>query len=138
MLLTLHIIVVILAAISVFLADRTALQWLRGKREVNDPSLIRSHHVRVSILLGLLLLTGGMLYAEAPIAFLSYPLFDAKMGVVLALILNSAAVGNMGTLSTKRSFASLTTVERYKVYVVGAVSSLGWIAAPILGILLAN
>ena len=132
-----HVAAIIVTVLCVLYSDEQGLRWMLGKKEVLNAKKIAVLHVLVSIGLALIILTGGLKAMTALAYYLSNPLFIAKMGFVLVLVVNGFFIGTLSTLATTRSFASLSTKERLPLLASGAASVLGWGGAILLGLLLA-
>lgn len=136
MILTLHITAVILTGLLVLYADEQALMWMLGRQQVLAADRIKFLHNAIAIGLGLLIVTGALMYAQAAASYLSSPTFVVKMVAVGALILNAGAITTLSSIATTRSFTSLSLRERMPLFISGAVSATGWITAIVCGLLL--
>lgn len=134
---TLHLIIASVTGLMVLYADEQAAAWVFGKRELFHPGTFRFLHQAVSIGLALLLITGGIMYSQSAPAYLSLPIFDVKMVTVFALILNTYSINRFSQVALMRPFASLSTRERFPLYISGAISLLGWGTAFACGLLIA-
>lgn len=136
MLTTVHLGVVFATIFAVLYSDEQAFLWLLGKKERLSAETVRFLHAVVSMGLGLLIITGGLLYMRAPEAYLSNPTFLVKMAAVAALIINTYVIERLSPLAISRSYASLSDTERRTLFVSGAVSVAGWSTAILCGYLL--
>lgn len=134
---TVHLVIAIGTGLLVLYADEQAFLWVLGKRALMDEKRVRVLHHAVTSGLALLLLTGGYMYAQAAPAYLSIPTFVVKMATVLALILNTYAIGRFSSVALTRPFASLSHAERLPLFITGAISFLGWVTAFVCGLLIA-
>lgn len=136
MLLDLHFVVVLATISGVFFSDSLALLWVLGKKERLDAPMIETAHTVVTSGLALIILTGGLLYARAPDAYLTDTTFIVKMGAVAALIVNTYFIGRFAPLAIDGPFARLRTEVRAKLFISGGVSVAGWATAAFCGYLL--
>lgn len=137
MLKTIHLAVVFITIFAVLYSDEQALSWLLGKKERLSAETVRTLHAIVSIGLGLLIITGGLLYMRAPSAYLSSPTFLVKMAAIIALIINTYVIERLSPLALSRSYASLSDAQRRSLFISGAVSVAGWATTVLCGYLLA-
>jgi len=130
---TLHFSAVIFSLAVLVIADVQAFLWLIGKKEVLNARLIKALH----ILMWIGLLVTATLGASLAYPILSYllvhPPFLLKMMFVGTLITNAFLIGAHYTIATERSFASLSSKERIPLFVSGALSTLGWVGAFVIG-----
>lgn len=131
-----HVAFVIATALIVLYSDEQGLLWLLGKKQTLSKRVVHTLHVLVSIGLGGILLTGGLMFIDRAEYLLAQPLFMAKMAFVAALAVNAFFIGSLSATAAEKSFAQLTTSERYRVLISGAVSIIGWVGAVICGLLL--
>lgn len=133
---TLHVIAVFGSLIAVLYADYHGGRWFRGKVETLAQATVDRMHAAVSVGLAALLLTGGLMFIDRASYLLSQPVFIAKMGFVLALVINGFFIGRISRLATSSSFAALSPSQKRTVFISGAVSAIGWLGAISLGIIL--
>jgi hypothetical protein len=69
---------------------------------------------------------------------LSQTAFLVKMCFVAALVINGFLIGSVSRLASEKAFAELSSSERRRVFVSGAVSTIGWIGAVACGIILSE
>lgn len=133
MLITLHLSIVIATLLVVLYSDEQALMWVLGKKETLSAQSVHLLHNIVTIGLGLIIITGGLLYIQAPAAYLSDTTFLVKMAAVAALIVNTYVIDRLSPIALSRSYASLSKAERIPLLISGAVSVAGWITALVCG-----
>lgn len=133
---TLHLLIAGVTGLTVLYADEQAAVWFLGKRDYFHPGTMRFLHHAVSGGLALLIITGGILYYQAPPAYLSLGSFDIKMVLVFALILNTYAINRFSNVALTRPFSSLSRAERIPLYISGGISAFGWATTFILGLLI--
>jgi hypothetical protein len=138
MLATVHLIIASTTGLLVLYSDHEAYKWFSGKVDTMLANRIKVIHRTVSFGLALLLITGGLLYAQAAPAYLSLPVFIVKMSMVLALIVNSYFIERLSTVACERNFKSLSHPERIPLLVCGAISLACWATAFICGLAIAN
>lgn len=132
--LSVHILSLLFAFATIFVADKDALAWMRGKKTTLNARRVRILHW--CTWLALLGLTGSgivMLYPTAGY-LLSQPLFVMKMLFVVVLYINAILIGRFSHIAVERPFASLTADERIKLILSGAISSVSWLGAAILAL----
>ncbi|MDB4991905.1 MAG: hypothetical protein JWL75_150 [Parcubacteria group bacterium] len=136
MLVTIHFIIAIAAALLVLYSDEQVFFWVLGKTKMIAPARVRFMHRSVTTGLTLLLITGGLLYSSAPEAFLSTSTFVVKMVTIFALIINTYFIDRFSGIAVTRTFASLSHAERIPLFITGAVSFAGWVTALTCGLLI--
>ena len=83
-----------------------------------------------------MIITGLFLFYPMREFLLSRPQFYIKMGFVLALCINSVAIGYFSKIPTKKTFASLSNKEKLPLFISGALSTISWIGAALAGLYL--
>jgi hypothetical protein len=136
MLLDLHLALVIATICGVLYADEQGLAWFLGRRRTLDARIVGWLHDGVAAGLGLLIATGGLLYMNAPRAYLTDATFLVKMGAVAALIANTYFIARLSPIAFAKPYAETTRGERLKLLASGGVSAAGWGAAVLCGYLL--
>ena len=131
-----HIFAICITGLVVLYSDEQGLRWMLGKVEVLNARRIAFLHGVVSIGLPLVILTGGLMAVPALDYYLQNPVFIVKMGFVGVLIVNGLYIGKVASLASTRSFASLTSHERFPLFISGTFSVLGWAGAILGGLLL--
>lgn len=131
-----HVIFVVLSILIVLYSDEQGLMWMLGKKQTLPKKRVEVLHALVSIGLGGILLTGGLMFLDRAEYLLSQPVFIAKMIFVAALVVNAFFIGSISRIATEKPYARLSTAERYRVLISGAVSVTGWIGAGVCGLLL--
>lgn len=132
----LHLAFVVLSLLIVLYSDEQGLRWFLGRKETLSKKKVHLLHLVVSIGLGGILLTGGLMFLDRADYLLRQPVFIVKMLFVGALVINAFFIEAISRLATEKSFASLTTKERTVVFASGAVSIIGWAGALITGLIL--
>lgn len=126
------------AAWNIFQADHMGFDWMKGKKETLDPSLVSKYHKNTWIGIGLMIMTGlALLWAERSFLIIGVP-FYVKMGFVAAIVINGFAIGNIKDTATTKSYASLSKREKLPLLISGAVSTISWIGAAIMALFLTN
>jgi len=134
--LPIHILALIYVAWNIFHADHMGFNWMRWKVSTLDKELIAKYHRGSWIGLGIMIMSGFVLFYPMREFLLSRPQFYVKMGFVLALIINGVAIGHLSKISTEKSFVSLSTTEKIPLFISGAVSTISWIGATVTAFLL--
>lgn len=125
----LHILTLAFIAWNVFHADHMAFSWTTGKQSKLDAVLVKKYHYRIwAGLLGMII-TGLLLFYPEREELLGRPQFYAKMGFVVALVLNSIAIGFLQKRAVEHSYKELSFGQRLPLFISGVVSTLGWLGA---------
>jgi len=132
----LHVVFVILALIAVAFSDEQGLRWFLGRKRTLSPSLVAKMHLAVSVGIGGLLLTGGLMFLDRYDYLLREPVFLIKMCFVGALVVNGFLIGSISRLATEKAYTELDRSERRRVFFSATVSFTGWVGAVICGLLL--
>ncbi len=134
----LHVFAVGFAAALILLADKEAVAWFRGKKEVLDKDHVRQYHVFTWIALGALAATGTLLLYPTRLFLFSEPLFIAKLCFIAVLFVNAILIGRIQYVALTRPFASLSSKEKLPLFLSGIASTYCWIMAGVLGYIIAN
>lgn len=135
MLTTLHIAAFGFVLGVTVVADKEAVAWIRGKKEVLDTERVHLYHSLVWVGLLILIVTGVILFYPMRVYLLSQLLFVMKLLFVGILTVNGILIGKLAHIATVKPFSSLTSREKMSLMVSGAISSLSWICALGLAIL---
>ena len=127
----LHIITLLFIAWNVFHADHLAFSWTTSKTEKLDASLVKKYHYRVWAGLIGMIITGFFLFYPQRDYLLERPQFYVKMGFVLALVLNSVAIGFLQKRAVEYSYKELSFTQKLPLFISGGVSTLGWLGATV-------
>lgn len=129
---SLHLLILLITAIGIILADHQGFAYLRGKKPALDPKTIKRLHIWVSLgLLGMIL--SGIILLIDEIDVLEEPAFYVKLIMVLALVLNGILIGQLNKLATTTSFASLSLKKKAILIASGGLSATCWFGAAIVG-----
>lgn len=131
-----HIASLCLAGLGVLFADHAAFDWMRGKRRKLVGGGIATVHWTVTIGLACLILSGLYLFWPLRAYLVGEPLFWLKIGFVFALLVNSFFIEHLMHTAERRSFASLSTRERLPLMLSGAVSTISWLGAAGIALIL--
>ena len=134
--LPLHIFFLAISVVGIFFADSYGLAWFKGKIPILDMVKIKKYHDFVFAGLGALILTGFILFWPMREFLLNNTLFYIKMFFILALVVNGFFIGKLMVVATTRTYESLTNEEKFPLFVSGAVSTIGWISATVIAIVL--
>lgn len=124
-----HILVLLFVAYTLFLSEREAVLWLRGKKETLDKEMLQKYHHRMWAGLLLMIATGLTLFWPDRDILPSIPAFQLKMFFVFCLLLNAFALGKLMPIATARSYKSLSRKEKMPLMVSGGVSFVCWFGA---------
>ncbi|HVV38953.1 MAG TPA: hypothetical protein VHD31_01375 [Candidatus Paceibacterota bacterium] len=131
-----HLASLALAAVGVLYADKLGFSWLRGKQETLQKMHLVWAHYLVSCALVLLILSGLYLFWPMRVYLLHQWLFYVKMAFVLALIVNSFAIGKLMHTATHTPHHTLSWSEKLPFYISGIVSMVCWAGAGVTALLL--
>jgi hypothetical protein len=124
------------ALLGILLADSSAFAWMRGNVDtVHRKTVFRLHWI-VTVGLSGLILSGLYLFWPLREYLVMQPLFWLKMFFVVTLLVNSFFVERLMQVATERPYSSLTAEERLPLYISGAISTLCWLGAITVAILL--
>ncbi len=118
------------------LADKEALAWVRGKKQVLDKSLLHNIHMLTWVALLTLTLTGLILFYPRWDYLLTQPLFLIKLLFVAVLFVNAILIGRLIEASTHRQFIELNVREKLQLVLSGGISFVAWLGALVLGLIL--
>lgn len=133
---TIHLCLIITTMLFVLYADEQGLAWMLGKKQTLNARTLEVLHTITGIGLSLIILTGGLMFMDRSTYLLSTSTFLIKMPIVLALVINSFAIGGLAHIAASRPFSSVTRKERRRIYISGGISVLGWLGAITCGLLL--
>lgn len=133
-----HLTSLTTAVCGILLADKEAIQWLRGSRETVSERVAFIAHWVVSIGLSGLVLSGLTMFWPIRDYLLTQPLFLLKMSFVLALLVNSFFIDYLMLMALRRSYASLEFREKLPLMLSGAISTLAWVGAASCALILFN
>lgn len=132
-----HLTILGLTAIGILLADHEAFAWMRGKKQLLNRKRLFIFHLWVGFGLIGMITTGVLMFLPMREYLLANSFaFIIKMGFVAILVGNSFVIGKLLTVSSTRTYASLTSAERIPLFVSGALSSISWIGAGICALFL--
>lgn len=124
-----HILVLLFVAYTLFLSEREALLWLRGKKETLDKEKLKKYHHRMWAGLLLMIATGATLFWEDRDILPSIPAFQLKMFFVFCLLTNAFAIGKLMPIAAIRSYKSLSVKEKMPLMISGGISFACWLGA---------
>jgi hypothetical protein len=130
---TLHLIFLAFSALIVIIADEQAVSWVFGRAAVLPRRrLVLLHHL-TWVGLGGLIVSGVILLLPMLSYALSLPLFQIKLLLVAALVLNAVLIGRLMPIATELPFAQVSTQQRIQLFVSGVISSASWITIASIG-----
>lgn len=113
----------------ILFADHEGLAWVRGKKETLSAKTMIILHRLVWVGLGVMILTGAIMFWPLKDYLLYAPAFYIKMFFVFVLVINSFFINHFMQLAIEKPFASLSLEEKRPLLISGAVSSISWIGA---------
>ncbi len=127
--LPLHLLSLLYVAWNVIRADHAGFLWMTGKEQLLSKKDISTYHHGTWIGLGLMIITGSVLFYPMREFLLTRPQFYIKMGFVFTLIINGLVIGKISHIATEKTFISLSTREKAPLLISGAISTISWIGA---------
>lgn len=131
-----HILGIGFAIAYIFQADKQAFAWVFGKTETFDTQVMHTIHRMMWIGLGTIVISGIFLTVPRWDYLIQQPLFIMKILFVGILFFNGILIGRLMDSASGRSFASLSNSEKIQLMASGAFSTIGWLGAITLGIVL--
>jgi len=134
--LTVHVTAVTLTLIIVVIADVHGLLWLLGKKETLPKARMEFFHKLVWFGLGVTLFAGFMMFKSYPDYLLSLSAFRFKLLFVALLVINAFFIGKHVQLVSQMPFRDVSPAKKKALLMSGAVSTLCWIGAYTMALLL--
>ncbi len=131
-----HVLFVVVSVLAVIYSDEQGLMWFLGKKTVLAKKKIDLLHTIVSLSLGGILLTGGLMFLDRASYLLAEPIFIAKMIFVGVLVLNAFFIESISRMAIEKSYMSLSRPEKNRVLLSGTASIIGWLGACLFGLML--
>lgn len=128
-----HGFIFLITAAIILYADHRGFNYFRGRESTLPKKFLKWAHRLVWTGLILMIITGVFLTIPAWEFRLSDPVFYAKMGFVLVLLMNAVAIGKLSKKAAYAPFAKLTKEEQTTLLVSGGLSALGWISTASIG-----
>ena len=128
-----HLSILALTALVILFADEQGFAWMRGKVSLLDPRRMRWLHRLMWTGLAGMIVTGLIQFLPAYEYYLAEPAFIMKMCFVGILVLNGILIGRLQSIAAERPFASLSTAEKLPLLASGAISTIGWVSAGLIG-----
>ena len=136
--LTLHIASFIWNIFWVVVSDAVGLLWITGKKALAPGHFLRLTHRFIFWGLGVSIVTGVYLFSTVADYLLTVPAFYTKLLLVAALIVNGFVIGRHISVAETTPYKAVTSEEKRKLFISGAVSTVGWvgvfISAQLLGL----
>lgn len=133
---TLHVGILLVAAVVILYADHQAFEYLRGKVQVLDKRRTMMLHHAVWVLLAGMILTGVLMTYSFWGDLWALSEFRLKMFFVGALVVNSLFIHTFMHDAFTVPFTQLPRSRKYAMVASGAVSALGWLGAAGMGLYL--
>ncbi len=130
-----HVTVLIITAILIVIADHDGFRYFFGKQQTLDLVRVKRLHYGVLTGLALMIVTGGIMFADQWGELIDNPAFYVKMLMVSALVANSFIIGNLMHVATIKPFTELSFTERHTLLASGGVSLVCWVGAATIGFL---
>ena len=128
-----HLATLFITALVIVYSDHQGFLYLRGKKQTpSQPFLKWSHHLVWAGLI-LMITTGVLLTIPQWEYRLTQTEFYIKMAFVGVLVVNAFAIGALSKLAGTTPFASLQKEQKRTLLLSGALSSLCWIGATMMG-----
>lgn len=107
---------------------------MRGKEVTLDEKKVKTYHHHTWIGLGLMIMTGFLLFWPMHEYLLTRWQFFVKMAFVVTLICNGFVINHLMKTATKQTFKNLTFSQKIPLLVSGAVSTCAWVGAAIMAL----
>lgn len=133
---TVHVVILITTLTFVVCTDILGLLYLFGKKKTLPKKSVTWTHRIILVGLGGMIISGTILFIPMREYLLSQPNFYVKMAFVAALVINAFVIGAHMKKSFTTPFKELPGLEKKKLLVSGAVSTLSWLGAVFGGIYL--
>lgn len=126
---------ILFATVGVILfADKEAISWVLGKKEVLKENRIKTLHTLMWFGLLGMVTTGVFLFWPLKPYLLTQPVFFIKMFFVLVLVINGFFIGKLMGIATQRRYKDLGRKEKIPLFISGAISTVAWVGAIIGGL----
>jgi hypothetical protein len=129
-----HVIILLATVVVILFADHEGLSYVRQKKMVLSKKIITVTHRLVWAGLAGMIASGALLVATEEAEVLRETAFYIKMGFVLTLVINGFFIGTLSHVATETPYALLSQKEKTKLMVSGALSTMGWVGAAIIGL----
>ena len=128
-----HLTTLFIAALVIIYSDHQGFLYFRGKKQLLSQSFLKwSHHLVWAGLLTMIL-TGILLTIPQWEYRLTQSEFYIKMAFVGVLVVNAFAIGALSKLAGTTPFDSLQKEQKRTLLLSGALSSMCWIGATMMG-----
>jgi hypothetical protein len=128
-----HGFIFLITAAIILYTDHRGFNYFRGSESTLPKKFLERSHRLVWAGLALMITTGVFLTIPAWEFRLSEPVFYAKMGFVLILLMNAVAIGKLSQKAATVPFVDLNKEEQITLLVSGGLSASGWISAAVIG-----
>lgn len=133
---TFHLGFLFFSIAAILFADKQGFAYLTGEKQVLSKSTLQVIHYAVWIGLLGMIATGAYMAYPLRVYLLSDTIFIVKMLFVGILITNAFLIDSLMKVAHERPFASLTMSERIPLFLSGGISTIAWIGAATMGLLL--
>lgn len=134
MLQTLHVGILIVAAVVILFADHEAFGYLSGRTPLLDRRRTMVLHHVVWVLLAGMIATGLSMAVPVWDYLWPEPLFRLKLAFVGVLILNSLVINALMSHAFETPFRELSRARQLLLFASGAASTIGWLGAAGVGL----
>ncbi len=128
-LLPIHITILGFTLWNVLKADHLGFNWILGKVKILEVGEVKKYHYRIIIGLGLMILSGVLMFWPMREFLLSRPQFYVKMIFVITLVINSIAISYVQKTACSKTFKSLSLSEKLPLFISGGLSTVAWLGA---------
>jgi hypothetical protein len=129
-----HLAVLLLTVVAIVWADHLGFQYFRGTRQTLPAHVVRGLHVAVAVGLAGMIGTGAWMALDRWGYLSTQPVFWLKLFFVGVLVVNALFITRLMQKATHTPFASLLPQERIVLFVSGALSTIGWVSAAVIGL----
>lgn len=126
-----HVLLAALTFLSIIISDLYVGLWVIGKKEfLNFRVLTWLHKIVFAGLTGLIITGLGLVYLDQ--SYFSNPGFLLKMFFVIVLFVNAFRIGKEMHIPAEKKFIDLSYLEKKRLLIVGATSTISWVSVFIL------
>ncbi|MBP9669350.1 MAG: hypothetical protein KBE09_03605 [Candidatus Pacebacteria bacterium] len=129
-----HLFTLFVVGLVIVYSDFQAFLYLIGKKRTLVKERVHLEHRVVWTALMVMIGTGLLLLFDEGVSLLLDGVFLLKMLFVVALVLNARAIGTLAPLASEKPFAQLDAPTKRKMVMSGAISSVAWAGAAIIGL----
>jgi len=124
-----HLMILTITFFVILYADHLGFNWMRGKEEVLDQTVMKRLHRAVWLGLLGMISTGFLMAWPGREYYLSHTPFIIKICFVAVLVGNALVIGKISDVAYRQRFASLSQKQKIGLLISGGVSTACWVGA---------